>query len=247
MNVVLDRPGPCSVCGAVDAVYRNHERRGFCANCADGNSTLPHPLAEPVVVVRAFLDRIDRARAGQLHGWIVDELPLYPTDATLPTLTVGIVRKLLAEIDRLNAEPPTPDDWRRLCVMLLLQHGRTINIDDVTLTQADDLDSYTVAWSRNPTSFSWQVRAFRDPESFDKAPDRPLGGPDVSPIVAARDRFLDRVTPVLRQRALEDNSLDAVLEQLFPGCTQPSGPRGKLLESLDGAVDTVGPNPYEED
>lgn len=147
-----------------------------------------------------------------------------------------------------SEEPaPAANEWRRLCVLLLLQHGRTINVDEVTLTRADDLNSYTVAWSRNPTSFSWQVRAFRDPDSFDKAPDRPLGGPDVSSIAAARAAVLERLEPIYRQRLLEDNSLDAVLEQFFPGCTQPSGPHGRLRESLDGTADVVGPNPYEED
>jgi hypothetical protein len=92
--------GLCCVCGSTDVVYRNYRKQQFCATCADGNSTTPEPSADPVVVARAFLDRIDRARDGQLHGWAVDDLPLYPTDASLPTLTVGIVRRLLAEIDR---------------------------------------------------------------------------------------------------------------------------------------------------
>lgn len=68
----------------------------------------------------------------------------------------------------------------------------------------------------------------------------------LSPIAAARDAVLERLAPVYRQRLLESPSLDDLLEEVYPGCTQPSGPHGRLRGSLDGAVDTIGPNPYEE-
>lgn len=58
---------------------------------------------------------------------------------------------------------PTADDWRRLCVLLLLQHGGEINIDDALIASMDRPEDYTVAWCKNPTSFSWKVRAYRTP------------------------------------------------------------------------------------
>jgi hypothetical protein len=58
---------------------------------------------------------------------------------------------------------PSAADWRRLCVLLLLQHGREIDIDDALLAAMDNPDDYTVAWCKNPTSFSWKVRAYRTP------------------------------------------------------------------------------------
>lgn len=91
---------PCCVCGSPEVIYRNYQQKPFCVECADSSSTTPDPSADPVAVTRAFLGRIDRARKHQLHGWTVDDIPLYPTDAGLPVLTVGIVRRLLAEIDR---------------------------------------------------------------------------------------------------------------------------------------------------
>ncbi|QOR55781.1 MAG: hypothetical protein YHS30scaffold324_13 [Catenulispora phage 69_17] len=58
---------------------------------------------------------------------------------------------------------PTADDWRRLCVLLLLQHGGETNIDDALLASMDKPEDYTVAWCKDPTSFSWKVRAHRTP------------------------------------------------------------------------------------
>lgn len=61
---------------------------------------------------------------------------------------------------------PTANDWRRLCVLLLLQHGGETNVDEQLLTDMNGPDSYTVAWCKDPTSFSWKVRAFRTPETI---------------------------------------------------------------------------------
>lgn len=63
-------------------------------------------------------------------------------------------------------EEPTVDEWRRLCVLLLLQHGGETNVDDVLLTSMRNPDAYTVAWCKDPTSFSWKVRAYRTPETI---------------------------------------------------------------------------------
>lgn len=64
------------------------------------------------------------------------------------------------------AQEPTADEWRRLCVLLLLQHGGETNVDQVLLTSMNNPDKYTVAWCKDPTSFSWKVRAYRTPETI---------------------------------------------------------------------------------
>lgn len=57
----------------------------------------------------------------------------------------------------------TTDDWRRLCLLLLLQHGSEIIINDALLASMDKPKDYTIAWCKDPASFSWKVRAHRTP------------------------------------------------------------------------------------
>lgn len=76
-------------------------------------------------------------------------------------------------------QEPTAAEWRRLCVLLLLQHGGELHVDQVLLEGMNNPDGYTVAWCKDPASFSWKVRAYQTPETIsgevlNKAPAFPL-------------------------------------------------------------------------
>lgn len=61
---------------------------------------------------------------------------------------------------------PTAEEWRRLCVLLLLQHGGELHVNENLLASMQNPDAYTVAWCKDPASFSWKVRAYRTPETI---------------------------------------------------------------------------------
>lgn len=54
-----------------------------------------------------------------------------------------------------------PEDWYKLVVMMLRQNGGSMDISEQIRSQTNPAEWFVV-WCRNPATWSWKLRAYRD-------------------------------------------------------------------------------------